>query len=122
MRWGVSASQGVQERFEFVVSLFPTLADRRKQPAGSLSGGERQMVSMSRALMMDPSVLLLDEPSAGLSPVMQDEVFIRTKQINAAGVTVIMVEQNAARCLQIADRGYVLDQGHNAYTGTGATC
>ena len=108
-----------KERFEFVVSLFPTLADRRKQPAGSLSGGERQMVSMSRALMMDPSVLLLDEPSAGLSPVMQDEVFIRTKQINAAGVTVIMVEQNAARCLQIADRGYVLDQGHNAYTGTG---
>jgi branched-chain amino acid transport system ATP-binding protein len=109
-----------QERFEFVVSLFPTLADRRKQPAGSLSGGERQMVSMSRALMMNPSVLLLDEPSAGLSPVMQDEVFIRTKQINAAGVTVIMVEQNAARCLQIADRGYVLDQGRNAYTGTGA--
>ena len=79
------------------------------------------MVAMSRALMMDPSVILLDEPSAGLSPVLQDEVFIRTKQINAAGVTVIMVEQNASRCLQICDRGYVLDQGRNAYTGTGAS-
>jgi branched-chain amino acid transport system ATP-binding protein len=110
-----------RERFDFVASLFPALADRRKQPAGSLSGGERQMVAMSRALMMDPSVILLDEPSAGLSPVLQDEVFIRTKQINAAGVTVIMVEQNASRCLQICDRGYVLDQGRNAYTGTGAS-
>ena len=108
-----------KERFEFVTSLFPTLADRRKQPAGSLSGGERQMVAMSRALMMEPAILLLDEPSAGLSPVMQDEVFIRTKQINATGVTVIMVEQNASRCLQICDRGYVLDQGRNAYTGSG---
>jgi len=108
-----------KERFEFVASLFPALADRRKQPAGSLSGGERQMVAMSRALMMDPSVLLLDEPSAGLSPALQDGVFVRTKQINATGVTVIMVEQNAARCLQICDRGYVLDQGRNAYTGTG---
>jgi branched-chain amino acid transport system ATP-binding protein len=113
------APKNFKPRFDFVASLFPALADRRKQPAGSLSGGERQMVSMSRALMMDPSVILLDEPSAGLSPVMQDEVFIRTKQINTAGVTVIMVEQNASRCLQICDRGYVLDQGHNAYTGTG---
>jgi branched-chain amino acid transport system ATP-binding protein len=110
-----------KERFEFVASLFPALADRRKQPAGSLSGGERQMVAMSRALMMDPSVILLDEPSAGLSPVLQDDVFIRTKQINTAGVTVIMVEQNASRCLQICDRGYVLDQGRNAYTGSGAS-
>jgi branched-chain amino acid transport system ATP-binding protein len=113
------APEKFKERFEFVASLFPALADRRKQPAGSLSGGERQMVAMSRALMMEPSVILLDEPSAGLSPVLQDEVFIRTKQINAAGVTVIMVEQNARRCLQICDRGYVLDQGRNAYTGTG---
>ena len=108
-----------KERFEFVTSLFPTLGDRRNQRAGSLSGGERQMVAMSRALMMEPSVLLLDEPSAGLSPVMQDEVFIRTRQINRAGVSVVMVEQNARRCLQIADRAYVLDQGRNAYTGTG---
>ena len=107
------------ERMEFVVGLFPTLGTRRKQRAGSLSGGERQMVAMGRALMMEPSVLLLDEPSAGLSPALQDEVFLRTRQINRAGVAVIMVEQNARRCLQICDRGYVLDQGQNAYTATG---
>ncbi len=108
-----------RKRFEFVASLFPTLADRRHQRAGSLSGGERQMVAMGRALMMEPSVLLLDEPSAGLSPVMQDEVFVQTRRINRAGVSVVMVEQNARRCLQICDRGYVLDQGRNAYTANG---
>ena len=108
-----------KERFEFVAELFPALRDRRSQRAGSLSGGERQMVAMGRALMMEPSVLLLDEPSAGLSPVMQDEVFVQTRRINRAGVSVVMVEQNAPRCLQICDRGYVLDQGRNAYTGTG---
>jgi len=108
-----------KERFDFVTDLFPTLGTRRHQRAGSMSGGERQMVAMGRALMMNPSVLLLDEPSAGLSPAMQDEVFVRTREINKAGVSVIMVEQNAARCLQICDRGYVLDQGRNAYTGTG---
>ena len=107
------------ERFDFVCGLFPALRDRRNQRAGSLSGGELQMVAMGRALMMNPSVLLLDEPSAGLSPVMQDEVFVQTRRINRAGVSVIMVEQNARRCLQICDRGYVLDQGRNAYTGTG---
>ena len=107
------------ERFEVVASLFPALADRRKQRTGSLSGGERQMVAMGRALMARPSVILLDEPSAGLSPVLQDEVFLRTREINQAGVSVVMVEQNARRCLQICDRGYVLDQGRNAYTGTG---
>ncbi|MEY4349615.1 MAG: hypothetical protein RL719_912 [Actinomycetota bacterium] len=106
-------------RFEFVTSIFPDLGKRRNQRAGSLSGGERQMVAMGRALMIDPSVLLLDEPSAGLSPVRQDETFIRVKEVNAAGVTVIMVEQNARRCLQICDRAYVLDQGKDAYTGTG---
>jgi branched-chain amino acid transport system ATP-binding protein len=106
-------------RFEAIVDLFPTLGDRRKQRAGSLSGGERQMVAMARALMMEPSVLLLDEPSAGLSPVRQDETFIRTRKINKAGVSIIMVEQNARRCLQICDRGYVLDQGRNAYTARG---
>jgi branched-chain amino acid transport system ATP-binding protein len=108
-----------KKRFEFVGDLFPALIDRRAQRAGSLSGGERQMVAMGRALMMEPSVLLLDEPSAGLSPVLQDEVFVQTRRINRAGVSVVMVEQNASRCLQIADRGYVLDQGRNAYTGTG---
>jgi branched-chain amino acid transport system ATP-binding protein len=107
------------ERFDFVAGLFPTIRDRRKQRAGSLSGGERQMVAMGRALMMEPSVLLLDEPSAGLSPVLQDEVFVQTRRINRAGVSVIMVEQNARRCLQICDRGYVLDQGRNAYTASG---
>jgi branched-chain amino acid transport system ATP-binding protein len=107
------------ERLEFVTSIFAELSSRLKQRAGSLSGGERQMVAMSRALMMDPHVLLLDEPSAGLSPVRQDEAFIRVSEINKAGVTTIMVEQNARRCLQICDRGYVLDQGKDAYTGTG---
>jgi len=107
------------ERFEFVTSIFPDLGKRRAQRAGSLSGGERQMVAMGRALMIDPSVLLLDEPSAGLSPVRQDEAFIRVKEVNQAGVTVIMVEQNARRCLQICDRAYVLDQGKDAHTGTG---
>jgi branched-chain amino acid transport system ATP-binding protein len=107
------------ERFDFVTTLFPELAKRRRQRAGSLSGGERQMVAMSRALMMDPSVLLLDEPSAGLSPVRQDETFLRVYEINRAGVSIVMVEQNARRCLQICDRAYVLDQGRDAYTGTG---
>ncbi|MFM1984352.1 MAG: hypothetical protein RL723_787 [Actinomycetota bacterium] len=107
------------ERFEFVTSIFPDLGKRRSQRAGSLSGGERQMVAMGRALMIDPSVLLLDEPSAGLSPVRQDEAFLRVKEVNQAGVTVIMVEQNARRCLQICDRAYVLDQGKDAHTGTG---
>ncbi len=107
------------ERFRRVADLFPLLADRRAQRAGGLSGGERQMVAMGRALMMDPSVLLLDEPSAGLSPALQDEAFLRTRDINATGVSIVMVEQNARRCLQICHRGYVLDQGRNAYTGTG---
>lgn len=108
-----------ENRLEFVLSIFGELAPRLKQRAGSLSGGERQMVAMSRALMMEPHVLLLDEPSAGLSPVRQDEAFIRVSEINKAGVTIIMVEQNARRCLQICDRGYVLDQGKDAYTGRG---
>jgi branched-chain amino acid transport system ATP-binding protein len=111
--------KGLKERLEFVTEIFPELGKRLGQRAGSLSGGERQMVAMSRALMMGPHVMLLDEPSAGLSPVRQDEAFLRVKEINRAGVTTIMVEQNARRCLQICDRGYVLDQGHDAYTGTG---
>jgi branched-chain amino acid transport system ATP-binding protein len=111
--------KGIKERLAFVIEIFPELEKRLAQRAGSLSGGERQMVAMSRALMMGPHVLLLDEPSAGLSPVRQDEAFLRVKEINKAGVTTIMVEQNARRCLQICDRGYVLDQGKDAYTGTG---
>lgn len=113
------AMEKFEDRSAYVMELFPTLAKRRTQKAGSLSGGERQMVAMARALMMEPSVLLLDEPSAGLSPALQDEVFILVRKINKTGVTVIIVEQNARRCLQIVDRGYVLDQGKNAYEGTG---
>lgn len=109
----------VKSRISYVVDMFERLGERMDQRAGSLSGGERQMVAMGRALMAEPSVLLLDEPSAGLSPALQDQVFIRTRQINRAGVGVIMVEQNARRCLQICHRGYVLDQGRNAYTNTG---
>ena len=107
------------ERLKAVGDLFPALLDKRHRPAGSLSGGERQMVAMGRALMMNPSVLLLDEPSAGLSPHMQDEVFVQTRSVNRAGVSVVIVEQNARRCLEICDRGYVLDQGTNAITATG---
>lgn len=107
------------DRFEYVTGLFPKLRERAAQRAGSLSGGERQMVAMGRALMMEPKLLLLDEPSAGLSPVLQDEVFIQCKKINEEGIAILMVEQNARRCLQVTDRAYVLDQGKNAYTGTG---
>ena len=108
------------ERMDVIGDLFPRLAERKRQRAGSLSGGERQMLAMARALMMEPSVLLLDEPSAGLSPALQDETFVRCRQINRTGVSIVMVEQNARRCLQICDRGYVLDQGRNAYTSSGA--
>jgi branched-chain amino acid transport system ATP-binding protein len=109
----------IRERLDAMWDLFPVLHERRSRSAGALSGGERQSLAMARALMMEPSVLLLDEPSAGLSPVRQDETFIRTRRINKTGVCVVMVEQNARRCLQICDRGYVLDQGRDAYTGTG---
>ena len=109
----------VRDRIDYVSEMFPRLAERMGQRAGSLSGGERQMLAMGRALMMDPQVILLDEPSAGLSPVLQDQVFLRVREINHAGVSVVMVEQNARRCLQICHRGYVLDQGTNAYTDTG---
>jgi branched-chain amino acid transport system ATP-binding protein len=108
-----------KERFEYVTGLFPRLLQRKTSRAGALSGGERQMVAMSRALMLEPKLLLLDEPSAGLSPHLQDEVFLNCRAINNTGVAILMVEQNARRCLQVVDRGYVLDQGRNAYTGTG---
>ncbi len=112
-------SSRFRERFEVVAQLFPLLADRRRDRAGLLSGGQRQMVAMGRALMTDPSVLLLDEPSAGLSPMNQDEVFARIAEVKHAGVSVVMVEQNARKCLLIADTAFVLDQGRNAHSGSG---
>ena len=113
------APKSFPARYREVCELFPRLAQRESQRAGALSGGERQMVAMGRALMLGPSVLLLDEPSAGLSPMLQDEVFVQCKRINATGVAILMVEQNARRCLQVCDRAYVLDQGREAYSGTG---
>lgn len=107
------------QRFTFVSDLFPVLSGRRRQRAGSLSGGERKMLAIGRALMIDPDVLFLDEPSAGLSPANQDEVFARISDIKTAGISVVMVEQNARRCLENCDRAYVLDQGRNAFTGAG---
>ena len=106
-------------RRDSLVALLPRLGQRLRQRAGSLSGGERQMLAMARALMPEPSLLLVDEPSAGLSPMMQDDVFERIVAINRAGVAVLIVEQNARRCLQIAHRAYVLDQGRNAHSGSG---
>jgi branched-chain amino acid transport system ATP-binding protein len=102
-----------------LAALFPELPAHFKTKAGNLSGGQRQMLAFACALTVRPKVLMLDEPSAGLSPALQDEVFLQTKHVNAAGVSVVMVEQNARRCLQICDRGYVLDQGTDAYTDTG---
>jgi branched-chain amino acid transport system ATP-binding protein len=107
------------DRFAAVSALFPLLSERRNQRCGSLSGGERQVVAMGRALMTNPDVLFLDEPSAGLSPIMQDSVFEAVRKINESGVSILMVEQNANSCLEISDRAYVLDQGKDAYTGTG---
>jgi branched-chain amino acid transport system ATP-binding protein len=111
--------QQFAEQRDYVYALFPRLKERAKQRTGSLSGGERQMVAMGRALMLRPQLLLLDEPSAGLSPALQDQVFLKCREINDTGVAVLMVEQNARRCLQVCHRGYVLDQGRNAYTGLG---
>lgn len=107
------------ERRDAVFSLFKVLADRRSTRAELLSGGQRQVLAMGRALMMEPQLLLLDEPSAGLSPAMQDEVFERITEIQASGVSILIVEQNAYKALRVCDRGYVLDQGSVAYTGTG---
>lgn len=107
-------------RVEAMYDLFPRLAERRKQMAGSLSGGERQMLAMARALMPEPKVLLLDEPTAGLAPRFVDLMFEQVTSINRSGVTILMVEQNATRALAMSHRGYVLDLGRNAYEGEGA--
>lgn len=104
---------------EQVYALFPVLKDKRRQAAGELSGGQRQQVAVGRALMTEPSVILLDEPTAGVSPIVMDELFDRIIDVARTGVTVLMVEQNARQALEIADRGYVLVQGANRFTGTG---
>ncbi|HEX6152809.1 MAG TPA: ABC transporter ATP-binding protein, partial [Solirubrobacterales bacterium] len=106
-----------RERIGAMYELFPRLAERRGQAAGTMSGGERQMLAMARALMPDPHVLLLDEPSAGLAPAFVEQIFDQVGEINRAGVTVVMVEQNARRALAMSDRGYVLDLGQNRFEG-----
>jgi branched-chain amino acid transport system ATP-binding protein len=102
-----------------IYEMFPVLAEKRRQPAGELSGGQRQMVAMGRALMSEPRLLLLDEPSAGLSPRYVLEIFETIVRINRAGVAILMVEQNARQALAFASRGFVLAQGQNRFTGTG---
>jgi neutral amino acid transport system ATP-binding protein len=108
-----------RERIANMYDLFPRLGERRGQTAGTLSGGERQMLAMARALMPDPQVLLIDEPSAGLAPAFVEAIFAKVEDINKAGVTVVMVEQNARRALGMSDRGYVLDLGRNRFEGPG---
>ncbi|QLE58620.1 ABC transporter ATP-binding protein [Nostoc sp. TCL26-01] len=102
-----------------IFAMFPRLSDRRRQRAGTLSGGERQMLAMGKALMLEPSLLLLDEPSAALSPILVTQVFEQIKQINQSGTAIVLVEQNARKALEMADRGYVLESGRDAISGPG---
>ena len=106
-----------KKNFDAVYELFPILKERSNEKAGNLSGGQRQMLALGRALISKPEILLLDEPSAGLSPSAVDEVFESIVEINNSGVSILIVEQNARRSLEISNRGYVLDQGRNAYSG-----
>lgn len=107
------------ETMEQVFELFPILKEKRKQPAGELSGGQRQQVAVGRALMTQPKVLMLDEPTAGVSPIVMDELFDRIIEVAKTGIAILMVEQNARQALNIADKGYVLVQGRNRFTDTG---
>lgn len=109
----------ISETMEQVFGLFPILKEKRRQPAGELSGGQRQQVAVGRALMTKPKVLMLDEPTAGVSPIVMDELFDRIIEIAKTGIAILMVEQNAKQALNIADKGYVLVQGENRYTDTG---
>ncbi len=115
----VTRKDGVRARLEQVVTLFPNLAAKRRMKVGALSGGERQMVAMGRALMLDPVLLLLDEPSAGLSPIMVETVFAKIAEINRTGVAILLVEQNARDALALSHRGYVLAGGQNRLEGPG---
>ena len=110
----------VQENLEMVFEYFPRLKERRKQVAGTLSGGEQQMLAMSRALMSHPKLMMLDEPSMGLAPILVDQIFDIIKELHKAGTTILLVEQNARKALQIADRAYVLETGNITLSGTGA--
>jgi len=109
-----------RETLEQVYDLFPILRDKRRQAAGELSGGQRQQVAVGRALMTKPKLLMLDEPTAGVSPIVMDELFDRIIEVARTGIPILMVEQNARQALSIADKGYVLVQGRNAFTGSGA--
>jgi branched-chain amino acid transport system ATP-binding protein len=115
-----SLDEPFAETLDQVYALFPVLAEKRRQPAGELSGGQRQQVAVGRALMTGPKLVLLDEPTAGVSPIVMDELFDRIIGIADRGIAVLMVEQNAKQALSIADRGYVLVQGENRFTDTGA--
>ena len=110
----------IKPALEQVYHLFPILKTKRTQPAGELSGGQRQQVAVGRALMTQPQVLMLDEPTAGVSPIVMDELFDRIIEVARSGISILMVEQNARQALNIADKGYVLVQGANRYTDTGA--
>nr|WP_210319124.1 ABC transporter ATP-binding protein [Devosia faecipullorum] len=112
-------SDDYSETMTWVYEMFPVLLEKRRQPAGELSGGQRQMVAMGRALMSRPSLLMLDEPSAGLSPRYVIEIFETIQRVNQEGVGILMVEQNARQALAFATRGFVLAQGQNRFTGTG---
>ena len=106
-------------RLEEIYEMFPPLAEKKRQAAGELSGGQRQMVAMGKALMLEPTLLMLDEPTAGLSPIYRNEIFQIVRQINESGVPILMVEQNAKQSLAVASRGYVLVDGQNRTTGKG---